>query len=83
MVQDHPLKTYRNSQEPRLSQGQLAGLLGVTRTTVARWETRTRKVDHELLPKISEATGIAPAVLRPDLADLMKVAEGQEPERSS
>lgn len=72
MVQNHPLKSYRMKQEPRLSQGQLADLLGVTRTTVARWETGARKVDQELVPKISEATGIAPAELRPDLAELLK-----------
>jgi transcriptional regulator with XRE-family HTH domain len=69
MVQ-HPLKTYRSARS--LSQGKLADQLGVTRTTVARWETGTRKVDHELLPKISEATGIAPSDLRPDLAELLK-----------
>lgn len=77
MVQNHPLKTYRLTQEPRLSQGRLAVLLGVTRTTVARWETRTRNVDKELLPKIREATGIAPADLRPDLADLFKTGSGE------
>lgn len=72
MVQDHPLRAYRLKQEPRLSQRQLADLLGVKRTTVARWETGTRKVDKELLPKVSEATGIAPAELRPDLAALLQ-----------
>lgn len=72
----HPLKTYREKHNPPLSQEALAGLLGVTRTTVARWETGTRKVDHELLGEISEATGIAPAALRPDLADLLKRRRG-------
>lgn len=77
MVQDHPLKTFRNSREPKLSQGRLAHLLGVQRTTVARWETRKQQVDKKLLPKISEATGIAPAELRPDLAELMRVGGDQ------
>jgi transcriptional regulator with XRE-family HTH domain len=72
MVNDHPLKIFRNKQEPRLSQGRLADQLGVWRTTVARWETGKQKVDRKLLPKVTEATGISPAELRPDLADLFK-----------
>jgi transcriptional regulator with XRE-family HTH domain len=75
MVREHPLKAYRLRQEPRLSQAKFAKRLGVTRTTVARWETGTRKVDHELLPRVVEETGIAPSDLRPDLADLLKVRE--------
>jgi transcriptional regulator with XRE-family HTH domain len=69
----HPLKAYRDAQDPPLSQERLADLLGVARTTVARWETGTRKVDQELLLKIAEATGIAPADLRPDLAALLSM----------
>jgi len=72
MVREHPLKAYRLRQDPRLSQEQFAKRLGVTRTTVARWETGTRKVDQDLLLKVVEETGIAPTELRPDLADLMK-----------
>lgn len=71
----HPLKTYRNNQDPPLSQEQLADQLGVARTTVARWETGTRKVDTEKLSDIAEKTGIAPADLRPDLAELLKPAD--------
>lgn len=66
----HPLKVYRGAQIPPLSQERLADLLGVARTTVARWETGVRRVDQEMLSKIAEATGIAPADLRPDLAAL-------------
>lgn len=76
MVQnDHPLRQYRLKQEPRLSQGQLADLLGVTRTTVARWETGARKVDDDLVPFVAEKTGIPRAELRPDLADLLQERE--------
>ena len=52
---------------------QLAGLLGVSRTTVARWETGTRKLGKDWLTKVARKTGIAPAKLRPDLAELMRV----------
>src|SRR4051812_29611385 len=68
MVSPPPLKESRAKHEPPLSQRQLAKMIGVTRETVARWETRKRRVDHERLPQIAEATGIAPAALRPDLA---------------
>ena len=74
MRPNHPLKTYRLSHEPRLSQQQLADRFAVTRTTVARWETGTRKIDPDLLPKISTETGISRAVLRPDLVELLQGA---------
>lgn len=66
----HPLKAYRDSQEPKLSQADLARLLGVGRPTVHRWETGTRKPDVELLPTITEKTGIPARELRPDLIGL-------------
>jgi transcriptional regulator with XRE-family HTH domain len=72
VLHDHPLRTYRLSHDPRLSQGQLADLLGVTRTTVARWETGTRKVDPDKLGEIADKTGVAPADLRPDLVELLR-----------
>jgi len=68
---NHPLKTFRGSQKPRLSQKQLADLLGVSRTTVARWETGTRRIGGELLHTISKQTGISKRKLRPDLAELI------------
>lgn len=68
----HPLAAYRNKQEPRLSQAQLASRLGVSRVTVTRWESGARKIDEEKLPKVSEETGIPKNALRPDLADLMR-----------
>lgn len=64
----HPLRAYRESVG--LTQAELADILGVERTTVARWETGVRRVDPELLRLIEEKTGIPPHVLRPDLAEL-------------
>jgi len=62
----HPLKAYR--QNAGITQHELAELLGVSRTTVARWESGTRKVETDRLGKIVDATGIAARDLRPDLA---------------
>lgn len=66
----HPLKAYRASHQ--VTQDQLAKLLGVARTTVARWESGNRNIDDELLPKVSAVTGIPKAELRPDLVRLMR-----------
>jgi transcriptional regulator with XRE-family HTH domain len=68
----HPLKAFREKQRPPLSQEQLGSMLGVARTTVARWETGARKIDDELVPRVVRATGIPASKLRPDLADLLK-----------
>lgn len=70
----NPLKTYRKAQDPRLSQQGLADKLEVARETVARWETGS-KIDVELLPRVSDRTGIPRAELRPDLAALLQPTE--------
>lgn len=67
----HPLKAFREKQNPPLSQGELADLLGVARETVTRWESGTRKITEQKLPAVSEKTGISPRELRPDLAELL------------
>ena len=74
----HPLKRYRDEQVPPLTQDDLAGLLGVSKASVSRWETGARKIDDELLPKVAEVTGISKAELRPDLAALLKQPEAAE-----
>lgn len=71
----HPLKTFREQHTPKLSHGALADLLDVDRSTVWRWEANKQKIDKELLPRVAERTGIAPAELRPDLADLLRGSE--------
>jgi DNA-binding XRE family transcriptional regulator len=66
----HPLKAYRENHDPPLSQQDLADLVAVDRVTVTRWESGARKIDEKKLPTVVECTGIAAAVLRPDLAHL-------------
>lgn len=73
----HPLKAYREKQEPPLSQEDLAILLGVTRVTVTRWESGARKMNDEIVPKVSRATGIPAAELRPDLASMLSPISDQ------
>lgn len=68
----HPLVAHR--RQHKLTQRELAERLDVARTTVARWETG-RRIDSDLVPRVSERTGIAPAALRPDLARLLKAPE--------
>jgi transcriptional regulator with XRE-family HTH domain len=74
MEQVHPLRAFRENQDPPLSQEQLATLLGVSRVTVTRWESGTRKIDDVHVPLVSEKTGIPRAKLRPDLAALLNEA---------
>lgn len=64
----HPLVTYRKRRG--LTQKDLAAELDVARETVARWETG-RRIDNDLLPRVSERTGISRGALRPDLAKLL------------
>jgi transcriptional regulator with XRE-family HTH domain len=66
----NPLKTYR--EKHKLTQAGLASELEVSRTTVARWESHTRKIGREKLPTVAAKTGIPAKVLRPDLAELME-----------
>lgn len=72
MVGSVSLKNYRTSRG--LTQNALAKELGVASNTVSRWEIGKRKVDGDLVPMISEKTGIPKSELRPDLAELLKEA---------
>lgn len=75
---DHPLKSYRRSQNPKLSQAQLAARLGVARLTLTRWESGKQRIDQNLVPSIAEKTGISPADLRPDLASVFAPSSNEE-----
>lgn len=68
MERVHPFTIFRDSQTPPLSKAELARLLGVSRSYVHRVEIGERQVGHELLSVVAEKTGIAPDVIRPDLA---------------
>jgi len=68
----HPLQAYR--EQHSLSRPAMAKILDVAPSTVWRWEKRKRDIKQNELMKVSGATGISPADLRPDLARLMRVA---------
>jgi DNA-binding XRE family transcriptional regulator len=69
---NHPIKAFRESQTPKLSQDELARRIGVTRFTVMRWEDGS-PVDIHRLPNVVRETGIPAKELRPDLAELLGV----------
>jgi transcriptional regulator with XRE-family HTH domain len=58
---DHPLRQYRAAR--KLTRDALAYQLGVTGTTIYRWETGERSIRRTLLPRIKEETGIDPAAI--------------------
>lgn len=74
-MQDHPLKTFRENHRPPLTQRALADLLDVSTAAVSRWEARERQPEIDKVKLIAEKTGIAPASLRPDLAEMLNVSE--------
>lgn len=65
----HPLRTYRQSQNPPLTKAALARKLRVSKTTIARWENGIRKIEPDKLPSIASETGIPARDLRPDLVE--------------
>lgn len=69
MTENHPLRTYRQGQTPPLTKAELARKLGVSKTTINRWENGIRKIEPELLPGIAAETGIPAKELRPDLVE--------------
>ena len=54
----------------------LAARIGVTRRTIFNW--KRHGIPVECVPNVAKATGIAPAALRPDLADMFR-APGAAP----
>jgi transcriptional regulator with XRE-family HTH domain len=67
----HPLRQYRYSHTPPLTQGELARRCQVAPNTISRWENHARRIDQHSLKRVSRVTGIDPAILRPDLATLL------------
>jgi len=65
----HPLKTYRETRTPKMSQAELAERLGVARLTVLRWENGDRKIGPSIIPAVTKETGIPAKELRPDLIE--------------
>lgn len=65
MVNEHALIGYRRSQ--KITQRQLAQLIGVRDSTVCKWETGRARIPAERVPSLCEALGCEPADLRPDL----------------
>jgi transcriptional regulator with XRE-family HTH domain len=76
MHANHPLKTYRETRDPKLSQAALAELLGVTRHTVLRWENGGRKIDEKKVFSVAKITGIPAKELRPDLVERLEQLVG-------
>jgi transcriptional regulator with XRE-family HTH domain len=77
------LKTFRETQQPPLSQREAAALVGVARETWARWESGKRRVDDDKLPLLAEKTGLSRDVLRPDLSRLLQTGALPEPAGAS
>lgn len=67
------LRAYREAT--KLTQEQFGRRVGVTRYTVNRWERGERRIDLDLVTRVSEVTGIPKAQLRPDLAELVGVRQ--------
>jgi transcriptional regulator with XRE-family HTH domain len=61
MASMHPIERYRQAR--RLSREELAAALGVTKTTIWRWEKRERFPDRKHWLRIREVTGISTAEL--------------------
>jgi transcriptional regulator with XRE-family HTH domain len=75
---EHPLTKYRAKQSPPMSQAALARLLGVSRSYIHRVELGTRQIGPELLLLVCRRTGLAPEIIRPDLARAMRRAKAAE-----
>jgi transcriptional regulator with XRE-family HTH domain len=70
----HPLRAWRERQEPKMSRANLARLLGVSPPQITRWEAGQRDISIKAIARIAERTGISPAELRPDFAQVLRVA---------
>lgn len=76
MDKTHPITEYRRRHH--LSLDALGRRVGVTRTTVSRWEKGDRKIKADLVEKVADETGISVQELRPDLGRLFRHKEPAE-----
>ena len=69
MTKPNPLRAWRTAQTDKhgepLSLRKFAYSLGVTKTTLARWETD--RIPADVVPDLEKITGIPREKLRPDL----------------
>ena len=63
-----PLKRWRT--ETQLSAEDAARQVRVSLPTWSRWETGMRRVPAERVSDVVRITGLAPEIIRPDLADV-------------
>ncbi len=68
MSETHPIRAYRERQNPPLSQGQFGERVGVTRFTVMRWESGG-PIDERKLTAVSKEIDVPAKELRPDLVE--------------
>ncbi|MGH6875937.1 MAG: helix-turn-helix transcriptional regulator [Rhizomicrobium sp.] len=68
----HPLRAYRLSQNPSLSQADLADRLGTTKPNLSRIESGKQGFSNRLLAKLVAETGISAERWCPDLAKLFR-----------
>ena len=66
---DHPIRAFRKREKVSLQE--LGERVNRSKATLSRIESGKQSVPEDLLKPLADATGIAPADLRPDLADLM------------
>jgi transcriptional regulator with XRE-family HTH domain len=60
----HPLRAFRESFTPHLTQEELGERLGgLRRATISRWESGERFPDRKLWPRIEAVTGVTPEQL--------------------
>lgn len=75
MTAIHPLRQFRKSQNPPLTQADLAEQMRVGRIMVNRWETGARRITEKRLPVVMQVTGLSLKDLRPDLARLTEATQ--------